>query len=103
MLNFFRITGLFEGFSYLAILSVSLGFVSRDYVSSLGMVHGLLFMLYLFLSLQVSTQKRLSLKVWLPLFAASLIPFAFIPVEFYLKKLASHKTQVEGGALVESA
>ena len=72
--------------SYLLILSVTLGFISRDYVSILGMGHGVLFMLYLVLSLQATHKKGWSILVWLLLFLASLIPFAFIAVEVFLRK-----------------
>ncbi len=86
MLKYFRAISILEGLSFLAILSVSLGFISRDYVFQLGMGHGVLFMLYLLLSLVVSNTQGWSLKVWLPLFIASLVPFAFIPVEIFLSR-----------------
>lgn len=86
MLNCFRAISILEGLSFLAILSVTLGVVSRDFVFQLGMLHGVLFMLYLFLSLIVSNKQRWSLKIWLPLFIASLVPFAFIPVEIFLSR-----------------
>lgn len=91
MLSVFRGISVLEGLSYLAILSVTFGFVSREYVGSLGMIHGLLFMLYLAVSLSVSGKEQWSLKVWLPIFAASLVPFAFVPVELYLRRYASRK------------
>ncbi|HBY86792.1 MAG TPA: DUF3817 domain-containing protein, partial [Colwellia sp.] len=56
MLKYFRAISLLEGLSFLAILSVSFGLVSRDFVFMLGMAHGVLFMLYLFLSLIVSNK-----------------------------------------------
>ena len=87
MLNYFRAISILEGLSFLAILSVTLGFISRDFVSPLGMVHGVLFMLYLFLSLIVSNQQQWSPKVWFSVILGSLIPFAFIPVEIFLSRL----------------
>jgi len=86
MFNCFRAISILEGLSFLAILSVTLGLVSRDFVFQLGMLHGVLFMLYLLLSLTVSSTQRWSLKIWLPLFIASLVPFAFIPVEIFLSR-----------------
>jgi len=80
-----------EGLSFLAILSVTLGFVSRDFVFQLGMVHGVLFMLYLVFSLIVSNKQQWSLLIWLALFIASIIPFAFIPVEIYLTRTLTNK------------
>lgn len=86
MLTLFRIISVLEGVSFLMILSVTLGLISREYVGFLGMGHGVLFMLYLVFSLQVATKQSWTLIVWLPIFLASLIPFAFLGVEFYLRK-----------------
>ena len=49
MLKLFRIVSLIEGMSYLLILCVSLGFISRDLVAIIGMGHGALFVLYVVL------------------------------------------------------
>lgn len=87
----------------MAILSVTLGVLSRDYVASLGMLHGVLFMLYLAVSLTVSDKEKWSLKVWLPIFAASLVPLAFIPVELYLKKYAARKAATADADLANAA
>lgn len=95
MLNSFRAISLLEGLSFLAILSVTLGLVSRDFVFQLGMAHGVLFMLYLFLSLIVSNTQRWSLKIWLPLFIASVVPFAFIGVEIYLSRMQGQRQIAE--------
>lgn len=86
MLNFFRISSVIEGSSYLLILCVTLGFISRDYVSSIGMGHGVLFIIYVVLSLLVTRQYRWSLRVWLLLFLSAFIPFAFVAVELFLQK-----------------
>jgi len=85
-LKYFRVASLFEGVSYLAILSVTLGFISRDYVFYLGLGHGVLFIAYLFLSLQASHKQGWSVIVWFLIFIASIIPFAFVGVEFFLRK-----------------
>ena len=84
-----------EGLSYLAILSVTLGFISRDYVAQIGMGHGILFMIYLFLSVSVSDKQRWSLKIWIPIFLASIIPFAFVLVEVYLRKVFENRELAE--------
>jgi hypothetical protein len=44
MLKFFRGISILEGLSFLLILCVSMGIISRDFVSILGMGHGVLFM-----------------------------------------------------------
>tara|TARA_B110000467_G_C18075115_1_gene343522 strand:+ start:350 stop:661 length:312 start_codon:yes stop_codon:yes gene_type:complete len=100
-LNIFRLASLFEGISYLLILSITLGIISRDYVFYLGSLHGVLFIVYIILSLHASHKRNWSVIVWLLVFLASIIPFAFIGVEFYIRqqqsevKLNSHKPSEE--------
>ncbi|MAY42928.1 MULTISPECIES: DUF3817 domain-containing protein [unclassified Neptuniibacter] len=87
MIKAFRLISLLEGLSYIAILSVTLGFISRDHVSTLGMTHGILFMIYLMLAMSVSNDKKWpSWKLGLVILA-SLVPFAFIPAEVFLRKV----------------
>ncbi|MEN1728596.1 MAG: DUF3817 domain-containing protein [Pseudomonadota bacterium] len=86
MLKLFRFASLAEGISLLIILSVTLGMISRNYVYVLGMTHGVLFLLYCALSLVVSHRQQWSVMTWLLTLLASLVPFAFIPVELFLKK-----------------
>lgn len=88
MLRFFRTISIIEGLSYLVILCVTLGVISRDYVFMLGMTHGVLFMVYLVVSLLTSNSRGWSVLVWLALFMAALVPFAFIPVELFLRREA---------------
>jgi len=96
MIKAFRLVSLLEGLSYLIILSVTLGFISREFVFPLGMTHGVLFMVYLVFSLVVAQKQQWSVIVWLGIFLASIIPFAFLPVELFLKKSAvQEKKQVE--------
>ena len=93
MLKLFRILSVVEGLSFLIILSVSFEIISRDFVFYLGMLHGILFVAYLVLSLMVTDKQGWSVLIWLALILASVIPFAFIIVEFLLRKesLASDK------------
>lgn len=86
MLNIFRIASLLEGCSYLLILSVTVGLISRDLVFALGITHGALFVLYVVLSLLASHRQSWSLITWLMVFLASLVPFAFIAVELFVQK-----------------
>jgi len=86
MLNFFRIASLVEGLSFLLILSVSFNIISREFVYVLGMGHGILFIMYFLLSFLASHKQGWSVVVWLFVFIAAFIPFAFIPVELFLKK-----------------
>ncbi|CAA0105654.1 Uncharacterised protein [Halioglobus japonicus] len=86
MLGFFRVASLLEGISFLFILSVSLGFISREFVYPIGMAHGVLFLLYLVLSLQSSHRQGWSIVFWLLIALASITPFAFIAVELFIEK-----------------
>lgn len=86
MINNFRILSVLEGISYLIILCVSLGFISRDYVYILGMMHGVLFLGYVIFSLIVSHKRSWSVVIWLLVFLAAIIPFAFILVEVFMRK-----------------
>jgi len=92
MLKLFRAISLLEGISYLAILSVTLGFISRDFVSLLGMAHGVLFMLYLMISLAVSNKQQWSVVTLFLLFTASVVPLAFIAVEMFLSRQRAKQT-----------
>jgi len=89
VLNVFRAISILEGLSYLAILCVAFGALSRDYGFHIGMTHGVLFMLYIVVSLAVAHKQSWSLKIWLPVFLASIIPLAFVGVELYLKRPAA--------------
>jgi len=95
MLKYFRAISLLEGLSFLAVLSVSLGLVSREFVFILGMTHGVLFMLYLFISIIVSNKQQWSLLIWLSIFIASIVPFAFIGVEIFLSRTSEYQKPVE--------
>lgn len=86
MLKLFRGVSLIEGSSYLLILCVSLGLISRDLVSVIGMGHGVLFILYLLLAMLVAYKYRWPAKTWLLLFLASIVPFAFLWVEHFVQK-----------------
>ena len=86
MLKYFRIISIVEGLSFLAILCVTVGLISREFVSYLGMFHGVLFILYIALSFVVVEKKGWSILSWIALFLASIIPFAFIIIELFLRK-----------------
>ncbi len=86
MLKIFRIASLLEGCSFLLILCVSLGMISREFVFTIGMTHGALFLSYFVLSLFASHTQGWSVVRWLMVVLASIIPFAFIPMEMFLQK-----------------
>ena len=86
MLKLFRSISLIEGTSYLLILCVSLGIISRDLVSVIGMGHGVLFVLYILLATFSAYKQGWSLATWLLLLLASVVPFAFLLVERFVQK-----------------
>lgn len=98
MLKVFRIVSVLEGLSYLVILSVTFGIIGREWVSSLGMTHGALFTVYFILSLLVTNKQGWPVWGWVLLLLASVIPFAFILLEVYLRK-AEQKNQDNMGQL----
>lgn len=86
MLKYFRVASLLEGTSYLIILCVSLGIVSREFVFTIGMAHGTLFFVYFVLSLLASHKQGWSVIIWFVVLLAAIIPFAFLAVDVFLKK-----------------
>ncbi|MZR64410.1 DUF3817 domain-containing protein [Alcanivorax sp. DP30] len=86
VLNLFRAFSIAEGVSFLVILGVSLGLISRDHVFLIGMTHGVLFLVYMLLSLWVSNIRNWSVLVWFLIFLAAVVPFAFIGVELFLRR-----------------
>lgn len=86
MLKVFRVFSLLEGLSFLLILCVSIGLVPREFVFPLGMGHGVLFLIYMVLSLMVSHKQNWSVVVWLLVFFAATVPFAFVAVELFVRK-----------------
>ena len=79
MKSFFRIIALFEGISYLLLMTLGLYFkyqLSDDtYVKLLGMPHGVLFMLYILFALILRKQERWNFINFAIILLASLIPF----------------------------
>ena len=86
MLRLFRALSFAEGVSYVMILAISFGLLSRAYVSIVGMTHGILFMLYLGLLTLVSEKEGWSKQARGGLFLASIIPLAFIGAEWFMRK-----------------
>ena len=86
MLKYFRIISVVEGLSFLAILCVTFGIISREFVSYLGMFHGVLFILYIVVLLVVAQKNGWSILSGITFFLASIIPFAFIFTELFLRK-----------------
>ena len=98
LLNRFRYVALAEGISYLFLLFIAmpLKYMAKipEFVKYGGWAHGLLFVIYIMLLLQVWVKYKWSFWKVTLIFLASLIPFAAFYVEMRLKK--------EAGPLVNS-
>ena len=79
MKSFFRIIALFEGISYLLLMTLGLYFkyqLSDDtYVKLLGMPHGVLFVLYILFAFFLKKQEQWNFINFAIILFASLIPF----------------------------
>ncbi len=87
MIKLFKITAILEGISYLLLFANM--FITKNinlelYITilfPLGMAHGVLFIGYLLLALLVKNQQKWSIKTFLLVCLASLVPFATFYVE----------------------
>jgi integral membrane protein len=86
-----RITGLIEGLSFLVLLFIAmpLKYLAEkpEMVRIVGMAHGLLFVLYIVLSVQAKVQYRWPFRKMLLLWIASVLPFGTLYVDYRLLRL----------------
>lgn len=91
MLKIFRLVSIIEGLSLIALMCVALPakyyFAYFDIVWNTGMLHGILWMIYFFLSLLVSHQEKWSVTLWIITLFSSVIPFACFFLERKLKAM----------------
>lgn len=86
----FRTIALIEGMSFLLLLFVSmpmkyyLGFATFSWW--VGAIHGGLFVIYIFLALEILFRRRISFLQFLRVFIASVIPFGTFFNERMLKQ-----------------
>lgn len=93
MLKTFRILSLIEGLSLLTLLFIAMPAKYQfgyDFVFPVGMTHGILWLVYVVMSLAVSHKQHWSVMVWLLVLFASVIPFACIFVDRRLKRDLAH-------------
>ena len=89
MLSFFRKLSFIEGISLVVLLLIAMpakyqfGYV--DSIWQVGMTHGVLWMVYFFVSLAVSHQQKWSVMFWLLVLFSSVIPFACFFLDRKLK------------------
>ena len=81
-----RITGLCEGLSFIILLAIAMPLKylagKPQMVSIVGMAHGILFVLYIFLTIQAKIYYRWSWKKMGLLWIASVVPFGTFYVDY---------------------
>lgn len=90
MINFFRIISFLEGVSYLLLLFIAVPlkyFNGQEYlVKILGMPHGILFILYIFISIILKNKMNWSIRQTIEIMIGSIIPFGTFYIDYkYLK------------------
>lgn len=83
-----RLTGILEGLSFIILLAIAMPLKymagKPEMVSIVGMAHGLLFVLYIFLSLQAKFEYPWSWKKMFALWVASVVPFGTFYADYKL-------------------
>ena len=95
MINIYRLTAFLEGVSYILLLfiAVPIKYLLNEalYVKILGMPHGILFILYILLSIIAKIKYNWNFRKFLFISIASLVPFGTFYIDKkYLKKLYSN-------------
>lgn len=95
MINIYRLTAFLEGVSYILLLfiAVPIKYLLNEalYVKILGMPHGILFILYVLLSIIAKIKYNWNFRKFLFISIASLVPFGTFYIDKkYLKKLYSN-------------
>jgi len=95
-MKLFRLISLIEGCSLLILLLIAMPLKYKlgvsDAVFYAGISHGMLFLLYLVMSLITSHQQKWPVMKWLLVFLAGTLPFGFLIVDRSLKNTLTAKT-----------
>ncbi|MDG1724858.1 MAG: DUF3817 domain-containing protein [Bacteroidia bacterium] len=91
MLKAFRLIALLEGLSFLILIFVGVPmkyFQNNDTIVKIfGMPHGILFIIYLFLSIVLKQKMSWSLKIFIFIISAAIVPFGTFYTDYkYLRK-----------------
>lgn len=86
----FRIISFVEGMSYLILLFVAMPLKyfwgKPEMVKIVGMAHGVLFVLYVFLLIIVFVEKKWSVTLAAKVFISSLVPFGALIADKWIKQ-----------------
>ena len=92
LVNILRLAAIVEGLSLLTLLFIAMPlkyyFDNTEIVPVVGMTHGILFIVFLALSMFVSQRKAWSDGFWAMLVLSSIIPFATFVMDRKLKTLS---------------
>ena len=87
----FRILGIVEGFSLLILLFIAMPLKyyadMKGVVPIVGTIHGILFLSFMFFSLNISHKLNWSILFWLLVFFSSVIPGGTFLMDLKLKKM----------------
>ena len=91
MLVLFRLIALLEGISFLILILVGVPFKyfhnNDAIVKAIGMPHGILFILYVFVSYVIKQKLNWSIKTYAIIISAAVIPFGTFYTDLkYLRK-----------------
>ena len=99
LLGRLRIIGFLEGLSFLVLLGIAmpLKYIAGkpEAVKIVGMAHGLLFVLYLFMVVQAKVEYRWSIKKMLLAMVASVLPFGPFVADAKLFRAEAAETAAE--------
>ncbi|MGM0623622.1 MAG: DUF3817 domain-containing protein [Campylobacterota bacterium] len=94
-LDRFRIIAFFEGISYLLLLFIAMPikYMMGEplVVKYIGMIHGILFLAFIYAQIDATLEKRWSVTFNALAFISSLIPFGTFVLERKLDKIAIEK------------
>lgn len=89
-MQLFRMLSIIEGCSFLFLLFIAMPmkyyYGMPEVVTVAGMVHGILFVAYMFLSLSVAQKHNWSLIYWCAVLFAGMLPFGFLLIDGRLKR-----------------
>ena len=92
LISLLRFAAIIEGLSLLTLLFIAMPlkyyYGNAEVVPVVGMTHGILFMVFLALSLFVSNRKKWSDGFWAMLVLSSMVPFATFVMDRKLKTLS---------------
>lgn len=89
-INNFRLISFIEGISYIILVFIAMPLKylggNLSIVKQFGMLHGVLFILFVLLFAIFSKKKKISRELTIDIFVYSLVPFGFLLIERVVRK-----------------